>query len=161
VTLLRETVLIHPIKYHLKLKATYDIPKLEQSSVKRAFKTSARELYEFGDIDEIVEDDFSALLAEEDVYRGKGSGYTLACIDGLFLGVYTLLGGLSYVPLPARVANRKAVVNPQNIDRECFKWAILAKHALRTGRNELFERGVPVRLFHVIRPHTRIGNKNV
>jgi hypothetical protein len=60
VTLLRETVLIHPIKYHLKLEATYNIPKLEQSSVNRAFKTSARELYEFGDIDEMVEDDFRA-----------------------------------------------------------------------------------------------------
>jgi hypothetical protein len=35
----------------------------------------------------------SALLAEEDVYRGKGSGYTLACIDGLLLGVY------KYTPL--------------------------------------------------------------
>jgi hypothetical protein len=78
----------------------------------------------------MVDEDFSALLAEEDVYRGKGSGYTLKCIDGLLLGVYnyTPLDGSSYVPLPASVEARKAVVNPQNIDRECFKWAILVKH---------------------------------
>jgi len=33
--------------------------------------------------------------------------------------------------LPESILNREAVVNPQNIDRQCFKWAILAKHVLR------------------------------
>ena len=34
--------------------------------------------------------------------------------------------GSSYLPLPKFIANKKAVINPQNGDGECFKWAIIA-----------------------------------
>ncbi|KAL4091521.1 hypothetical protein QTP88_026196 [Uroleucon formosanum] len=130
---LRESVRINPVKYNLKLEATYDIPNLHNSAQNRAFKTSARELYAHSNIEALIDRDFSALLAEEDCYAGKYSGFTLSHIDGLLLGVYeyTPMGGSSYLPLPESILNREAVVNPQNIDRQCFKWAILAKHVLR------------------------------
>ena len=34
--------------------------------------------------------------------------------------------GSSYLPLPKFIVNKKAVINPQNGDEECFKWAIIA-----------------------------------
>ena len=34
--------------------------------------------------------------------------------------------GSSYLPLPKFIVNKKAVINPQNGDGECFKWAIIA-----------------------------------
>ena len=37
-----------------------------------------------------------------------------------------LTRGRSYVPLPDYIANRKAVINLQNDDSECFKWVIIA-----------------------------------
>ena len=37
-----------------------------------------------------------------------------------------LTRGRSYAPLPDYIANRKAVINPQNDDSECFKRAIIA-----------------------------------
>ena len=37
-----------------------------------------------------------------------------------------LMRDRSYVPLPDYIANRKAVINLQNDDSECFKWAIIA-----------------------------------
>ena len=37
-----------------------------------------------------------------------------------------LTRGSSYLPLPDFIAKRKAVINPQNGDEECFKWAIIA-----------------------------------
>ena len=37
-----------------------------------------------------------------------------------------LTRGSSYLPLPDFIAKRKAVINPQNRDEECFKWAIIA-----------------------------------
>ena len=47
----------------------------------------------------------------------------------LFLDVnfhqLNLTMGSSYFPLPDFIAKRKAVVNPQNGDEECFKWAII------------------------------------
>ena len=37
-----------------------------------------------------------------------------------------LTRGSSYLRLPDFIAKRKAVINPQNGDEECFKWAIIA-----------------------------------
>ena len=32
----------------------------------------------------------------------------------------------SYLPLPQWLAKKKAIINPQNEDEECFKWAVIA-----------------------------------
>ena len=37
-----------------------------------------------------------------------------------------LTRGSSYLPLPDFIAKRKAMINPQNRDEECFKWVIIA-----------------------------------
>ena len=37
-----------------------------------------------------------------------------------------LMRGSSYLPLPDFIAKRKSMINPQNRDEECFKWAIIA-----------------------------------
>ena len=37
---------------------------------------------------------------------------------------YEPLGGSSYIPQPAFLAAKKAIVNIKNYDDECFKWAI-------------------------------------
>ena len=37
-----------------------------------------------------------------------------------------LTRGSSYLPLPDFIAKRKAMINPQNRDEECFKWSIIA-----------------------------------
>ena len=37
-----------------------------------------------------------------------------------------LTRGSSYHPLPERIVKKKAVINPQNEDQECFKWSIIA-----------------------------------
>ena len=79
---------VFPIKYNLKLEATYDIPSVDRSAQNRSFKTSAKPIFDDTDIAAHVERDFSTLLAEEDSYMGRGSGFTLSCIDGLLLGVY-------------------------------------------------------------------------
>ena len=34
--------------------------------------------------------------------------------------------GSSYLPLPEWLARKKAIINPKNADRECFKWAVIA-----------------------------------
>ena len=33
--------------------------------------------------------------------------------------------GSSYLPLPNWLAHKKAIINPQNEDQECFKWAVI------------------------------------
>ena len=39
---------------------------------------------------------------------------------------YNPLKGSSYIPLPAKLANKKAVINIQNTDQKCFMWSVLA-----------------------------------
>ena len=34
--------------------------------------------------------------------------------------------GSSYLPLPDWLARKKAIINPQNDDEKCFKWAVIA-----------------------------------
>jgi hypothetical protein len=62
---------------------------VENSSVNRAFKTSARTIFNDTNIEEIIDEMFVKILTEEDEYQGQGSGFTLEMIDGLLLGVYT------------------------------------------------------------------------
>ena len=37
-----------------------------------------------------------------------------------------LMRGSSYLPLPDWLAKKKAIINPNNSDLECFKWAVIA-----------------------------------
>ena len=37
-----------------------------------------------------------------------------------------LMRGSSYLPLPHWLARKKAIINPKKVDRECFKWAVIA-----------------------------------
>lgn len=60
--------------------------------------------------------------------EGADSHYIFS--DGLLLGVYRYapLVASCYIKLLGNIETQKAVINPQNIDREWFKWSILAKH---------------------------------
>jgi len=93
------------------------------------------------DIEAKIDIDFAILLSEEDNYTSKGSGFTLQSIDGLLLGVYKYspMGGSSYMPLPNDIKNKKAVINPQNTDQQCFKWAILARYVSGNAKNKVAE----------------------
>lgn len=80
---------------------------------------------------------------EEETYTNRGSGFTLQTIDGLLLAVYkyTPMCGSSYIiSLPAFIDRKRATINPQNVDQQCFKWVILASHVTeqpvyRIGKN--------------------------
>ena len=58
---------------------------------------------------------------------GGGSAWSFGRIEKLKiqLNEYKPLTGSSYIPLPKKAA-KKAIVNVQNKDQECFRWAILS-----------------------------------
>ena len=37
-----------------------------------------------------------------------------------------LTRGSSYIPLPAWLSRKEAIINPKNLDMKCFKWAVIA-----------------------------------
>ena len=55
-----------------------------------------------------------------------GSGWRFRSIVSLnvFTAEYKPLKGSSYIPLPSCLASKKAIINMQNEDEECFKWSI-------------------------------------
>ncbi|KAL4107159.1 hypothetical protein QTP88_017544 [Uroleucon formosanum] len=65
---LKSHVQEHPIKFSLKLEATYKRPNVPNSSENRAFKTSVKKIYMDTKIETIVEESFMKLLAKEDAY---------------------------------------------------------------------------------------------
>lgn len=91
IDLLKTIVTFTPIKFNLKLEATYNLPNVNNSSQNRSFKTSARPIFIDSDIKLLLEEAFATLLNEEEVYEGKGSGYTFEKIDGLLLTVVVML----------------------------------------------------------------------
>lgn len=58
----------------------------------------------------------------------RGSGWTLYEIMELVVNnnKHQVFNGAAHLPLPSFIANKKAVINVQNTDNKCFKWAILA-----------------------------------
>ena len=68
-------------------------------------------------------------------------------VENLYLNAarYDPIYGRSYIPTPKGIEAKKAVVNVQNQDNQCFKWAVLsalhplAKNAIRVLNYEKFK----------------------
>ena len=58
----------------------------------------------------------------------KESGWEVEMIKIVYVNVtcYPPLCGGTYLPLPANLANKKAIINVQNRDNKCLKWALRA-----------------------------------
>ena len=65
---------------------------------------------------------------EIEAWSVKGSGWVIDRIMVAYVNVarYQPLRGGTYFPLPANLANKKAIINVQNRDNECLKWALRA-----------------------------------
>ena len=61
-------------------------------------------------------------------YEGRGSGWKFMGIQNLEMLVTKVrhFGGSSFIDLPSEIKNKKACVNVQNNNQECFKFSILA-----------------------------------
>ena len=69
---------------------------------------------------------FPRLLETLEKWTQRGSGWAVDQVHTLWLDVarYQPLRGGSYIPLPAAVKNKKAVVNVKNMDDHCLRWAL-------------------------------------
>jgi hypothetical protein len=114
---------MHPIKFNLKLEATYNQPHVDNSSQNRSFKTSAQAIFMDSDINVLIEQAFTTLLSEEEDYAAKGSGYSLESIDGLLLSVYKYapIGNTPNIQLPTvnfDLHNDKENDNNNNLNQQ-------------------------------------------
>ena len=81
--------------------------------------TDLNELY-----DEIMDEINERMEILQDV---EGSGWVFEGVENIeILTVpYEPLRGSKYIELPKHIADKKAVINIQNKDEECFKWCVL------------------------------------
>ncbi|KAL9972240.1 hypothetical protein ACROYT_G018509, partial [Oculina patagonica] len=91
---------------------------------------------------EEIEKEFDRFIekakGEIEAWSEKGSGWKIERIEMAYINVarYQPLRGGSYLPLPPKLANKKAVINVQNRDNECLKWALRAAlFPPRDGKN--------------------------
>ena len=61
-------------------------------------------------------------------FQREGSNWTVDKVKNINIHIvkYKPLNGSSYIPLPAKLASKKAIVNVQNNDEKCFMWSVLA-----------------------------------
>ena len=74
--------------------------------------------------DEFIE----RIKGEIENWSVKGSGREVERIETAYVNVarYQPLRGGTYLPLPANLAKKKAIINGKNRDNECLKWALRA-----------------------------------
>jgi len=66
--------------------------------------------------------------SEIEAWSERGSGWVVDKILEAIINVaqYQPLNGGSYMPLPEKLKNKKAIINIQNRDNQCLRWAIRA-----------------------------------
>lgn len=80
------------------------------------------------DIDEGLKESFKKMSTSFADYQNKGSNWTVDEVNDLTINMarYRPLRGSSYIPLPIKLASKKAIINVKNKDNKCFVWSILA-----------------------------------
>ena len=68
------------------------------------------------------------MKGEIEAWSERGSGWIMGRILEAFINVarYQPMRGGSYMPLPKKLQNKKAIINVQNRDNQCLRWAVRA-----------------------------------
>ena len=71
---------------------------------------------------------YTHIKAHTENHKFPESCFTLDKIMHLYINFQRLVltQGSSYTELLGWIKSKKAVINPQNKDEECFKWAVIA-----------------------------------
>ena len=78
-------------------------------------------------LNEIYEEITDHILESFSSYEGRGSGWKFMGVQYLEILITKVkhFGGNSYIELPLEIKNKKACVNVQNNNHECFKYSII------------------------------------
>jgi len=79
-------------------------------------------------IGEKFEEFIEAAKGEIENWSVRGTGWVLESIEIAYVNVtrYEPIKGGTYLPTPAKLANKKAIINVKNKDNECLRWALRA-----------------------------------
>ena len=92
-----------------------------------AFNSLITEFFDANDVNDFIQRMLAYIKAQTENPKFSESGFTLDKIMHLYINFHRLVltRGSSYNELPKWLKSKKAVINPQNKDEECFKWAVI------------------------------------
>ena len=88
------------------------------------------------DIENAIEEAHRNIDTQIEKWTCQGSGWAVSRVVCLYVNIskYTPLKVSSYIDLPKYLKDKKAIVNVQNTDQQCLKWALLsALHPVEHG----------------------------
>ena len=90
-------------------------------------------ILEGNDFDEIFEKMKDKIILSFEKWISRGSQWNFKSGLKLILNINNvrLLKGTSYIPLPKKLKNKHAIINPENKDKKCFLWAITIHELLK------------------------------
>jgi hypothetical protein len=92
------------------------------------FRSGSEIIFKGGvnDLEELYDNAMDRISEEMQNFVSRGSGSALYKVNKLAIHTteYKPLGGGTYVDLPKFIKDKKAVINMQNKDYECFKWCV-------------------------------------
>ena len=88
-----------------------------------SFNSLMTEFFGASDISDLIEWMLLYIKAQTENLKFSESDFTLDKIMHLYINFHRLVltRGSSYIELPKWLKSKKAVINPQNQDEECFK----------------------------------------
>lgn len=107
----------------------------EEKKQKKFFHSKSIEIYSPEDVNEAVNKATEKILRDIVDFQQFASGWNFYRNISLDISIYKYkpVRGSSYIPLPPIIANKKACINVQNKDQECFKYSVLLH--LHPGKN--------------------------
>ena len=95
--------------------------------VEMPFNSLMMEFFEGSDINDLIQRMLAYIKRQTETPKFPESGFSPDKIMHLYIKFHrlALTRGSSYTELPEWIKNKKAVINPQNKDEECFKWAVI------------------------------------
>ena len=118
------------VKVSFGLKVNFEIERNgETQEMSHYFKEDQPHVftrYDKEQIEQKYEEFMGRIKGEIENWSLQGSGWEIESIELAYVNVakYQPLRGGTYLPLPADLAKKKAIINVKNKDNECLKWAL-------------------------------------
>ena len=100
----------------------------DNERIELAFNSRMMNLHQSSDLDRIVDEIFAHMMTQIEnpaLLHSRFEFNEVLFLDANFHQL-NLMRGSSYLPLSSWLAKKKAIINPNNDDNECFKWAVNA-----------------------------------
>ena len=100
-----------------------------QEKVELAFNSLMMSVYRGSDLGQIVNEMIANMKFQIENPALLNSRFRFDEVLYLDINFHriNLTRGSSYLPLPDWIEKKKAIINPQNNDEECFKWAVIVE----------------------------------